>query len=241
MSAMLRRLNFANVISLTALFVALGGGAYAVSIHRNSVTSKSIKNGQVKTKDLATDAVNASKVRDGSLLKQDFASGQLPAGATGPQGPQGVQGTTGAQGPEGEAAAFARIQADATLLPLVDPNRPPEDKVIDQSMVTHPETGKYCIDLPVPPSSAMVSLDTANASDAAGTAFVASVAIERGNNINPCTGTDARIDTTKVSGTATAAPVNPNLAQASERGGYKQNAPAIGCPSRSVDVARFGH
>src|SRR5215208_6775779 len=66
------RLTFANLVSTIALFIALGGGAYAVSAaQKNSVVSKSIKNGQVKTKDLAADAVDGTKVVDGSLTGDD--------------------------------------------------------------------------------------------------------------------------------------------------------------------------
>ncbi len=45
------RLTYANVVATIALFVALGGGAYAVlKLPKNSVKSKQIKNGQVKNK-----------------------------------------------------------------------------------------------------------------------------------------------------------------------------------------------
>jgi hypothetical protein len=78
-----RHLTFANVIALIALFVALGGGAYAaMKVKPNSVGTKQLKN----------NAVNSDKVKDGSLSKGDFANGQLPAGKTGPQGPQGPAG-----------------------------------------------------------------------------------------------------------------------------------------------------
>jgi len=178
-----RHLTFANVVSCLALFAALGGVSYAaLKLPKNSVGSKQIK----------ANAVRSSKVKDHSLKAVDFAAGQIPAGPP------------GANGADGTAAAFARVQGDGTLLPLVDQSRPVEDKVVAQSMVTHPATGKYCIDLPFAPSSAMVSLDNAGTADALGTAFVTSVAIERGNMINPCTGTDARILITKVSNTATA-------------------------------------
>jgi hypothetical protein len=87
-------------MSTLCFCVLLGGGAYAATIaDKNSVVSKSIKNGQVKTRDLANDAVNSSKVKDGSLLNQDLASGQLPSGATGPRGSIGATGPQGATGP----------------------------------------------------------------------------------------------------------------------------------------------
>jgi hypothetical protein len=48
-----RHLTFANVVSVLALFVALGGGAYAAfHLPKNSVKSKHIVNGQVKEADL---------------------------------------------------------------------------------------------------------------------------------------------------------------------------------------------
>jgi hypothetical protein len=56
------------------------------------VLSKHIKNGQVKTADLGANAVNSSKVGNGSLLAQDFAAGQIPAGPQGPQGKPGLSG-----------------------------------------------------------------------------------------------------------------------------------------------------
>jgi len=55
-----RQLNFANVCSALALVVALGtGGAYAA----NTVRSKDIVDGQVKTKDLKNNAVSSAKIR----------------------------------------------------------------------------------------------------------------------------------------------------------------------------------
>jgi hypothetical protein len=57
------RLSYANVIATIALFIALGGGAYAaVTAPRNSVTSRSIKDGQVKRVDLAKRAVTNSRI-----------------------------------------------------------------------------------------------------------------------------------------------------------------------------------
>jgi hypothetical protein len=76
----LKRPSPAFVLALVALFFALGGTGYAVSkLPKNSVTS--------------------AQVKDHSLLKRDFRSGQLPRGA---QGPQGLQGLTGGQGPKGD-------------------------------------------------------------------------------------------------------------------------------------------
>ena len=75
-----RRPSHATVVAYLALFVALGGGAYAISVaKKNSVVSKSIKNGQVKTKDLAKNAVNGAKVADNSLSGADVNESSLGA------------------------------------------------------------------------------------------------------------------------------------------------------------------
>lgn len=89
------RFTYANVVATLALFIALGGGAYAaVKLPRDSVGATQIK----------PSAVSSSKVRNGSLLAADFKRGQLPKGPkgdTGPAGAPGQTGATGAQGPEG--------------------------------------------------------------------------------------------------------------------------------------------
>jgi hypothetical protein len=77
--------RYANVTATLALVLALGGTSYAaIKLPANSVTSKQVK--------------------DKSLLKKDFKTGQLPAGkagaagAAGPAGPVGPQGFTGPAG-----------------------------------------------------------------------------------------------------------------------------------------------
>src|SRR3954447_16587087 len=71
-------LTYANVMVTLLAFVVLGGGAYAVSIaKKNSVVSKSIKNGQVKGKDLAKNAVNGAKVADNSLTGAEINESSL--------------------------------------------------------------------------------------------------------------------------------------------------------------------
>jgi hypothetical protein len=62
------RLTYANVMSSIALFVALSGGAYAISVPKDSVGSSQLQKG----------SVTAAKVRDRSLTASDFRRGQLP-------------------------------------------------------------------------------------------------------------------------------------------------------------------
>jgi hypothetical protein len=90
---MRRHLTYANVMSSIAVFLVLGGGAYAATqLPKNSVGTRQLKK----------NAVTSAKVKDGSLLAKDFKSGQLPAGPKGAAGPQGPKGDTGPQGPQGE-------------------------------------------------------------------------------------------------------------------------------------------
>jgi hypothetical protein len=98
------RLTFSNVVSVISLLFALGlGSAWAATeLEKNEVKSKHIGKGQVKNVDLANNAVTSPKVADGSLLNQDFAPGQLPAGPQGERGLQGEQGPPGQPGAPGE-------------------------------------------------------------------------------------------------------------------------------------------
>src|SRR5215211_1023102 len=61
-----RRPSAALVISVIALFVAIGGVAGALPGH-NSVRSDDIKNGQVKSPDLKNNDVKGIDVRESSL------------------------------------------------------------------------------------------------------------------------------------------------------------------------------
>ena len=84
---MRRHITPSLIISVMALFVALGGASYAaIKIPKNSVGNTQLRK----------DAVTSTKVKDRSLLATDFRTGQLPRGAT---GATGATGTAGAAGP----------------------------------------------------------------------------------------------------------------------------------------------
>ena len=115
----IRRPSPALVVACFALGVALTGTSYAtvLNVPDGSVTTAKIKNGAVTTPKLKNDAVTvattfaansvrAGQVKNGSLLKEDFKSGQLPAGPPGPQGPQGPPGPA-AQTAVRESPAFS--------------------------------------------------------------------------------------------------------------------------------------
>jgi hypothetical protein len=91
----------ATVIASIALLVALAGTGYAAtSLPANSVGNKQLQ----------SNAVTSSKVKDHSLLKADFATNVLLRGARGARGPQGLPGlpgSPGARGPTGPTGTAA--------------------------------------------------------------------------------------------------------------------------------------
>jgi hypothetical protein len=76
-------LTYANVIATLALVLAAGGGATAIAIStgKNSVTSKSIKDGQVTAKDLGPIRVVRAQatVPDPASMADTWSSGQVIA------------------------------------------------------------------------------------------------------------------------------------------------------------------
>jgi hypothetical protein len=87
------RLSFANVMSVIAVFIALGGTTYAaVTLPKNSVKAKQIAKNAVGASEIKAGAVRTTEVKDGSLFMQDFAAGQLPQGAKGDKGDPGTLG-----------------------------------------------------------------------------------------------------------------------------------------------------
>lgn len=85
-----RRPSGATVISVIALFVALGGSAGAAAL-----TGKSIQNGTITGKDIKDRSIAAKD------LQRSAAGIKGERGDTGPQGPKGSQGPPGADGAPG--------------------------------------------------------------------------------------------------------------------------------------------
>jgi hypothetical protein len=79
---MKKRITPSLVISVIALFIALGGASYAaIQIPKNSVGTPQLKRNAVNGAKLGKNAVSSTKVRNGSLLRSDFKAGQLPGSA----------------------------------------------------------------------------------------------------------------------------------------------------------------
>ncbi len=125
----LRPPSAALVVACLALGIALGGtsSATVLNVPDGSVTTPKIKNGAVTTAKLKNDAVTLDKVaanavtsgqvKNGTLLKEDFKSGQLatgPAGPPGPAGPRGLPGPRGAPGVSGLERVDASTSSSST-------------------------------------------------------------------------------------------------------------------------------
>jgi hypothetical protein len=128
-------------VALLALLLATAGSASATT--KLLITSKEIKNGTIRTTDLATGARAALRGKTGPAGTQGAPG--VP-GAPGPQGPQGVQGPKGDPG----ISAFAgTIPSGTTVRGSYD----------SQGYVPTGKTVRVGISLPVP---APVDLDSAH-------------------------------------------------------------------------------
>lgn len=128
----------AMAVALLALFVSLGGGAYAaLKLPKNSVGPRQLKRGAVTGPKIRNGAVISAKVKDASLLAKDFKAGQLPRGAQGLPGPQGPKGDTGSPGAPGTALGYARVNADGTVIDAAS-------KGVSSANVTKVGAAGYC-------------------------------------------------------------------------------------------------
>jgi hypothetical protein len=97
MGLLRRHLTYANVAASLALFLALGGAAYAATqLPKNSVGTNQIRK----------EAVTAAKIA--KKTRNQLRGARGPAGATGPQGKtgaKGAKGATGARGAQGNTGA----------------------------------------------------------------------------------------------------------------------------------------
>jgi hypothetical protein len=105
------------IVACLALLVALSGTgmAAATQLGRNSVGTLQLKDSAVTNAKIRNNAVNSAKVAARSLLRSDFAPGQLPAGPVGPQGPAGPTGPAGTAGPAGVVGPVTVRQASVSV------------------------------------------------------------------------------------------------------------------------------
>lgn len=76
-----KRLTYANVMSSIAVFLVLGGAAFAATqLPKNSVGTKQLKRNAVTTAKIKKSAVNGSKIADGSITGVDINAGKTSFG-----------------------------------------------------------------------------------------------------------------------------------------------------------------
>lgn len=80
----LRRPSHGTVIAYVALFVALGGTAFAFNLGKNSVGTKQLRKNAVTEVKIKNNAVTGAKVKDGSLTAADLANGTIPGSTLNP-------------------------------------------------------------------------------------------------------------------------------------------------------------
>jgi hypothetical protein len=99
MERLRKRLTYANVMATIAVFIALGGASYAAiklpknsvgvkQLKKNAVTSAKIKNGQVKSDDVANQGLTGADIKDGTVDSFEIGNGvvtgaKIAAGAVG--------------------------------------------------------------------------------------------------------------------------------------------------------------
>jgi hypothetical protein len=96
----------ATVVAALALFVALGGGAWASAL----ISGAKIKNHSIPAKKLTKSAIRSLHGMRGK---------RGPAGAVGPAGPQGPQGAKGPVGPQGPGGTIVTYNATASASPPI--------------------------------------------------------------------------------------------------------------------------
>ena len=73
------RVTYANVIATLAIFIALGGGAYALQLPAGSVTSKEIARNAVRAKQIAKRAVRKKEVARNAVRSRKIKDGRVKA------------------------------------------------------------------------------------------------------------------------------------------------------------------
>jgi hypothetical protein len=135
------KLTFANVTALLALFIALGGSAYAFHLGKNAVKTRNIKNGAVTEAKLAGGAVSASKLAPGAVGAGSIGSIVVRSATVPLPDPSGPRATAHCNPGEKLLGGSARVNAEATSDVAVEGITPsnPDTSVIPDGQ--SPESG----------------------------------------------------------------------------------------------------
>jgi RNA polymerase sigma factor (sigma-70 family) len=98
--------SYTNVMATCAMFLALGGASYALTLPRNSVGSRHLRADSVGRSEIRQGAVTSSAIRNRSIRLRDVSSSARSA-------LRGVQGPAGPPGPPG-VTFFSAVNAQAT-------------------------------------------------------------------------------------------------------------------------------
>jgi hypothetical protein len=81
MRSIRKRLTYANVMSSIAVFIVLGGAAFAASkLPKKSVGTPQLKANAVTTAKIKKNAVTSKKIKDGTVTAKDVNIGSMPFG-----------------------------------------------------------------------------------------------------------------------------------------------------------------
>jgi hypothetical protein len=84
------QVTYANAMSTIAVFVALGGTSYALTVPRNSVGPSQLRTDSVGRSEIRRGAVRSGEIRDHSLRTRDISPTARRA-LRGQQGPPGIR------------------------------------------------------------------------------------------------------------------------------------------------------
>jgi hypothetical protein len=160
-------LSYANVMATVAVFIALGGSSYAAlrvtsrNVPKDALTGADIKNltGRDVRNNSLTGAdvtgLGSGDVTNGGLLAEDFAAGQLPAGAQGPKGDPGPKGDTGSPGISGLEEVNDFSDFNSTDAKGVTANCPAGKKVVGGGAFVNASGGPVALRTSVPVSGSL--------------------------------------------------------------------------------------
>jgi hypothetical protein len=152
-------LTFANVISMTALFLALGGGAYALSIPDSSGVFHGCVSRSTGALRVVSSASQCHKLKrhHGKVVN----AGELPI-TWNQQGPRGQTGQTGPAGTVDTSQFYTKSQTDFLFMPLDRITYGQADtSVSGQEIVAWPTLG-FEIETDTGGSVGTISLDVTN-------------------------------------------------------------------------------
>ena len=98
------RITYANTMSTLAVFIALGGTAWAATaLPRNSVGASQIRAGAVRSSEIRNNSVRSADIRDRSIGLRDLSTSARAS----------LRGTQGPAGPAGPAAVALRAAVNS--------------------------------------------------------------------------------------------------------------------------------